>query len=62
MKKFSSTLSSTMEMMMSPPIRSPNARDAPLAIRRMMTNGLATKRRKLKRVAKRDSFTKLFGP
>jgi len=62
MKKFNNTLSRTMEMMISPPIRSPNARDALLAIRRMMISGLATKRRKLKRAAKRDSCTKLFGP
>ena len=62
MKKFSSTLSRTMEMMINPPIRSPSTIDMVLARTRMMTRGLAKKRRKLKRAAKRDSCTRLFGP
>ena len=62
MKKFSSTLSRTIAMMISPPTGSPSARDMPLATRRMMTRGLIKKRRRLIRAAKRDSLTMLFGP
>ena len=62
MKKFSSTLSRTMEIMINPPIRSPSMIDMVLARIRMMTRGLANRRRKLRSAAKRDSLIKLFGP
>ena len=62
MKKFSSTLSRTIEMMISPPTGSPSARVMALATRRMMTRGLARKRRKPISPAKRDSRTRLLGP
>jgi hypothetical protein len=57
MKKFSSTLRRTMERVINPPIRSSSTIDRVLARARMMTRGLATKRRKLKRnlpLQKRD--------
>ena len=62
MKKFSSTLSRTIAMMINPPTGSPSTREMVLATRRMMTRGLAKKRKKPIRVANRDSCTRLFGP
>ena len=62
MKKFKSTLSRTIAMMIAPPTAWPSAMEMPLATTGMMTRGLIKKRRRLRRVAKRDSFTRLFGP
>ena len=62
MKKFRSTLSRTIAMMISPPTGSLSAREMTLATSRMMTRGLARKRRKPARPAKRDSRTSVFAP
>src|ERR1035438_2681896 len=50
-----------MAMMIEPPTGSPSTIEMALATRRMRTSGLAKKRRKLIRGAKRDSPTRLFG-
>ena len=49
-------------MMIEPPTGSPNTIEMALAARRIRTRGLAKKRRKAIRGAKRDSPTRLFGP
>ena len=49
-------------MMIEPPTASPRTIEMALAARRMRTRGLAKKRRKPIRAAKRDSPTRLFGP
>ncbi len=62
MKKFSSTLSRTIAMMISATDLVASAIEMTLATRRMTTRGLAKKRRKPISAAKRDSWASAFGP
>jgi hypothetical protein len=62
MKKLRSTLSRTIAMMIRPPTGSPSVREMALAAIRMRMSGLAKKRTKLSRTAKRDSRSKVLGP